>query len=266
MENLKKGNNILSYRTAPKKSADYPKVITAEEKDKVLKYLIENQENGKMEVIARYSDISNLVCSKEQFKSIIDELVQDYGLSHFGYGDKYKLNNTILDFYSNGGFNAKVNVKQNDILNREKMKVFIVHGHDVAAKESVARFIEKIGCEAIILSEQANGGNTIIEKIEKNTDVGYAIVIYTPCDKGGKNKENAQLEPRARQNVVFEHGYLIAKLGRKNVSVLMRESVVPPSDISGLGYEPLDDNGAWRNNVAKNMKDAGYSIDMNNIQ
>lgn len=167
MENLKKGNNILSYRTAPKKSADYPKVITAEEKDKVLKYLIENQENGKMEVIARYSDISNLVCSKEQFKSIIDELVQDYGLSHFGYGDKYKLNNTILDFYSNGGFNAKVNVKQNDILNREKMKVFIVHGHDVAAKESVARFIEKIGCEAIILSEQANGGNTIIEKIEK---------------------------------------------------------------------------------------------------
>lgn len=69
-----------------------------------------------MEVIARYSDISNLVCSKEQFKSIIDELVQDYGLSHFGYGDKYKLNNTILDFYSNGGFNAKVNVKQNDIL------------------------------------------------------------------------------------------------------------------------------------------------------
>lgn len=257
---------MAEYRIVPKKNTDYPKVITAEEKDKVLKYLIENQENGKMEVIAKYSDVPNLVCSKEQFKSIIDELVRDYGLSHFGYSDKYKLNNAILDFYSSGGFNAKVNVKQNDSLNREKMKVFIVHGHDVAAKESVARFIEKIGCEAIILSEQANGGNTIIEKIEKNTDVGYAIVIYTPCDKGGENKENAQLEPRARQNVVFEHGYLIAKLGRKNVSVLMRESVVPPSDISGLGYEPLDDNGAWRNNVARNMKDAGYSIDMNNIQ
>lgn len=257
---------MAEYRIAPKKSTDYPKVITAEEKDKVLKYLIENQESGKMEVIAKYSDIPNFVCSKEQFKSIIDELVQDYGLSHFGYGDKYKLNNAILDFYSSGGFNAKVNVKQNDILNREKMKVFIVHGHDVAAKESVARFIEKIGCEAIVLSEQANGGNTIIEKIEKNTDVGYAIVIYTPCDKGGENKENVQLEPRARQNVVFEHGYLIAKLGRKNVSVLMRGSVVLPSDISGLGYEPLDDNGAWRSNVAKNMEDAGYSIDMNKIK
>lgn len=44
-------------------------------------------------------------------------------------------------------------------------KVFIVHGHDEAVKESVARFLEKCGFEAIILHEQADGGRTIIEKI-----------------------------------------------------------------------------------------------------
>ena len=43
-------------------------------------------------------------------------------------------------------------------------KIFIVHGHD-ELKQSVARIIEKQGIEAIILSEQANKGCTIIEKI-----------------------------------------------------------------------------------------------------
>ena len=52
-----------------------------------------------------------------------------------------------------------------------KKKIFIVHGHDDALKQEVARIIEKQGLEAIILSEQANGGKTIIEKIEENADV-----------------------------------------------------------------------------------------------
>ena len=90
-------------------------------------------------------------------------------------------------------------------------KVFIVHGHDDALKNEVARFIEKLGLEAIILHEQANKGKTIIEKIEYYSDVSFGIVLYTPCDIGGETKEN--LQPRARQNVVFEHGYLIGKIG-----------------------------------------------------
>ena len=66
----------------------------------------------------------------------------------------------------------------------DKSKVFIVHGHDEAAKEAAARFVEKIGLEAIILHEQASSGKTIIEKIEANSNVGFAIVLYTPCDEG----------------------------------------------------------------------------------
>lgn len=53
-------------------------------------------------------------------------------------------------------------------------EIFIVHGHDGELKQSVARVIEKQGLEAIILSEQANKGRTIIEKFEKNSDVGGA--------------------------------------------------------------------------------------------
>ena len=58
-------------------------------------------------------------------------------------------------------------------------KVFVVHGHDEALKEKVARLLEKQGLEAIILSEQANKGKTIIEKFEENSDVGAAICLFT---------------------------------------------------------------------------------------
>ena len=36
---------------------------------------------------------------------------------------------------------------------------------------------------------------------------------------------DTDLKPRARQNVVFEHGYLIGKLGRNKVCALVKEEV-----------------------------------------
>ena len=147
----------------------------------------------------------------------------------------------------------------------DKSKVFIVHGHDNATKEAVARFVEKIGLEAIILHEQASSGNTIIEKIEANSNVGFAIVLYTPCDVGASKGEKDQLKPRARQNVIFEHGYLIGKIGRKNVSALVKGDVETPNDISGVVYIKMDEADSWKYAVGKEMKACGYDIDLNKI-
>ena len=147
----------------------------------------------------------------------------------------------------------------------DKSKVFIVHGHDNAAKESVARFVEKIGLEAIILHEQASSGKTIIEKIEANSNVGFAIVLYTPCDEGASKGEKDQLKPRARQNVIFEHGYLIGKIGRKNVSALVKGDVETPNDISGVVYIKMDEADSWKYAVGKEMKACGYDVDLNKI-
>jgi predicted nucleotide-binding protein len=146
----------------------------------------------------------------------------------------------------------------------ERNKVFIVHGRDELAKTEAARFIEKLKLTPIILHEQASGGKTIIEKIESFTNVGFAIVLYTPCDVGGlKNQSNPR--PRARQNVVFEHGFLIGKLGRDRVCALVKENVETPNDINGVVYISLDARGAWRYEVAKELRQAGYPIDMNSI-
>jgi predicted nucleotide-binding protein len=147
----------------------------------------------------------------------------------------------------------------------ERKRVFVVHGHDDLAKTTVARFVEKLGFEPIILHEQASAGRTIIEKIEKFSDVGFAIVIYTGDDLGAKSDPKPALQPRARQNVVFEHGFFIAKLGRDRVAALVKGEIETPSDIDGIVYVPLDNGGAWTVAVSKEMKAAGYAIDMNKL-
>ena len=145
-----------------------------------------------------------------------------------------------------------------------KQRVFIVHGHDNAAKQEMARTLENAGFEAIILHEQADTGLTIIEKIERYTDVNYAVVLYTECDLGRSKKDPIEKEKnRARQNVVFEHGYLIGKLGRDHVSALVKGNVETPGDISGVVYTKMDEDGAWKMALARNMKAVGLDVDMN---
>jgi len=144
-------------------------------------------------------------------------------------------------------------------------RVFIVHGRDDLAKNEAARLVEQLGLEAIILHEQANAGGTIIEKIEAHTDVGFAIVLYTACDVGGLVGDSNNLKSRARQNVVFEHGYLTGRLSRQRVCALVKGDVELPNDISGLVYIPMDVAGAWRLQVAKELRVAGFPVDLNKV-
>ena len=152
------------------------------------------------------------------------------------------------------------NIEKSEISNR----VFIVHGHDDAAIQEMARTLEKCDLEAIILREQPDDGLTIIEKIEQYSDVDFAVVLYTQCDVGrAKNTLPEHEKYRARQNVVFEHGYLIGRLGRENVCALVKGDVETPGDISGVVYVPMDELGAWKVRLARNMKSVGIDVDMN---
>jgi len=147
---------------------------------------------------------------------------------------------------------------------REKNKVFIVHGHDDGLKNEVARFVERQNLSAIILHEQTSRGQTIIEKIEANADVDFAIVLYTPCDVGKAVGETEE-KSRARQNVIFEHGYFVAKLGRSNVVALNKGNVEIPNDLSGIVYTPYDEYGYWKRSIAHELKESGYKIDFSKI-
>ena len=145
-------------------------------------------------------------------------------------------------------------------------EVFIVHGHDDEAKETVARFVENLGIEATILHEQANRGQTIPEKFEEHaSEAGFAIILLTPDDVGASKDERDKLKPRARQNVVLELGYFWGRLGRGRVCVLHKGGVELPSDMQGLLYVPMNSPNEWQLPLATEMKQAGLPIDLNKL-
>jgi len=143
--------------------------------------------------------------------------------------------------------------------------VFVVHGHDEGARESVARFLEKIDLKPVILHERPNKGRTLITKFrEESADIEFAVVLMTPDDHGAKAGE-ANTQPRARQNVVFELGFFIGALGPERVAALVKGDIERPSDFDGVVYIDLDDAGAWKQQLGRELQAAGFQIDWNKV-
>lgn len=144
-------------------------------------------------------------------------------------------------------------------------RVFVVHGHDEAALQTLARFLEKLKLEPVVLKEHANQGRTIIEKYEALAEgVAFAVVLLTPDDIGAAVAADEQ-SLRARQNVIFELGYFAGKLGRGRVCLLRKGKIEIPSDLFGVVYTDLDDGGGWKFELAKELKAAKLDFDMNKV-
>jgi predicted nucleotide-binding protein len=147
-------------------------------------------------------------------------------------------------------------------------RIFVIHGHDEAMKIAVARTIERIGLEPIILHEQPNKGLTIIEKFVDYSDVGFAVALLSPDDVAYPNKGKVlnSNTKRARQNVIFELGYFIGRLGRNKVLALYQDGVEIPSDYNGVLYTLYDKpDGNWRYEFVRELKACGYSVDANKL-
>lgn len=148
-------------------------------------------------------------------------------------------------------------------------QIFLVHGHAEDVKEGVCRLLEKTGSHKIvILHEQPIGGRTLIEKFEDHAGAtDLAVVLLTGDDLGGKASGDAGeplLSRRARQNVVFELGFFVGRLGRSRVIVLFEEGVELPSDFKGVAYIPLADD-SWRYKLLQELRSAGLNFDLNKL-
>lgn len=142
-------------------------------------------------------------------------------------------------------------------------KIFIVHGKDNKSKLELARFLERIGLEPIILHEQPDRGRTIIEKLERYSDVGFCFVVLTPDDVGYKKDASQKKQYRARQNVIFEIGLFTGKLGRSRVCCLYKRELELPSDLHGVLYlkynKSVEEKGV---DIIKELSASGYKIDL----
>jgi predicted nucleotide-binding protein len=81
----------------------------------------------------------------------------------------------------------------------------------------------------------------------------------TPDDEGGIVGGSRQ--KRTRQNVVFELGFFIGKLGTPRVAALIVPSVEKPSDFDGICWIEFGPGTNWKNELAREMAEAGVPFD-----
>ena len=146
-------------------------------------------------------------------------------------------------------------------LRAARSEIFIVHGRDEGHKEAVARLVQDLtNRRPVILHEQASGGDTIIEKLERATSTAAFAIVIATGDDVGRFKEANDDRPRARQNVVLELGYFFGLLGRRNVLLLFEPDVERPSDTDGIVHVELDSSRGWRIALANELENEGFTV------
>ena len=212
-----------------------------------------------------------------EFDSIIFEprlLHADYEIWDPGYESGLEEARALLEsmveeieeYWQDESASSGLPYSQSDDTKRSN-QVFVVHGREEGSKQGVARYIEKLELEPVILDEQADQGRTIIAKFEEHARrVSFAVVLLTPDDEGRMQQDKEpKLKGRARQNVIFELGFFTGNLGRDRVCALTKGEIEIPSDFDGVIYIPLDDSGGWKLKLAGELKQAGFEVDANRI-
>lgn len=186
----------------------------------------------------------NTAIDSKYAKIITDEIIEEAQKS--------------IDYESNLNNVQRSDLPKETLTSKKKI---VVYGHNEAPKLNLLLFIRSIGLEPIVLDEQPNNGQTIIEKINSNSDVGFAVVLYTPDDTVVNPCESYK---QPRPNVFFEYGYFMSKLGREHMALLKKETkeLKENSGITGTGYIKIDDAGGWKLPLARELKAAGYDVDL----
>jgi predicted nucleotide-binding protein len=144
-----------------------------------------------------------------------------------------------------------------------RSNILLIHGQDKTAEESVLKFIEKLGLRALTVHEEANAGRSLIEKFGKASDIHFVIILVTPDTLSPPQDQSGERKAWVSQNTIFELGYFLGRLGPGKVCILYKEGIKITWDDSGVLKIPMDSRGGWRLLVAKEIKQTGIEIDLN---
>lgn len=143
--------------------------------------------------------------------------------------------------------------------------ILLIHGEDGPAKGFVLEFIKKLGLRPLTVHEQTNGSKDLIEKFRDISTIHFAIVLIPPHDATIPEDKRGERRARLIQDIVFEFGYVVGKLGHERVCALCQEGKEIPLDYPGVVFIPMDSRGVWRLLVAREIKQAGIEIDLNKV-
>ena len=138
--------------------------------------------------------------------------------------------------------------------------VLVVCGHDTVVSGEVARFLRKAELDAILMHEQGSEALTDIERLERHSGVGFAVVLLPPEEDEKAAVANGAHRPRGRGALVAELYYFAGKLGRGRVCALTT-SETAAAPVTGISYATYDPYEGWQKVLLKALEEAGYTVD-----
>ncbi len=156
-------------------------------------------------------------------------------------------------------------VKSSSVVRR---RVLVVCGTDDKMKHAVTNALIKLQLVPVVMCEEPSQGRKIVERFQDYADVGFAVVLLSPDESlYDKDESPTKRKLRPRQDVVFELGFLLGKLGKGNVLVFQREcaNFESPADFEGIKVTAFDDRNSWKLALIRELANSGYSVDANRI-
>lgn len=146
-------------------------------------------------------------------------------------------------------------------------RIFVVSGSDVEMKKAINEALTKLRLVPLILCEEPSQGRKIVERFDDYADVSFAIVLLSPDDfVYSKNEPPGKRKLKSRQDVVFDLGFLLGKLGKDNVLVFFREYEgfeIP--DFEGIKLAAFDNRGSWKLSLIRELSKSGFQLDSDRI-
>ena len=106
----------------------------------------------------------------------------------------------------------------------------------------------------------------MVQRFANEEAISFATVLLSADDVAyAKDQGTSQARLRPRQQVVFELGFLVGKLGRDRVFVLYEEikDFELPTDFFEVIYTSYHKDGGWSLELVRQLKKSGFTVDAN---
>ena len=142
-------------------------------------------------------------------------------------------------------------------------RIFVVPGTDQLINHDILEFLNSLTAKVVIKDDDRKRGESLLDQLNRCAANDFVVFILGADFYFYPRTQDAQTARlMAAQEIIFQLGYLVAKLGRERMVVLYQESdhFRRPTDYFDIYYVPLASNAVWKIDLAKRMKACGFVV------
>ncbi len=107
-------------------------------------------------------------------------------------------------------------------------QILVLGDGDRGLEDPVRRMLDRLGVRSVSLMDEPGRGFTLLEKLEHLSRSASAAIVMVG--------DVASQRPLRRENLMFELGMLVGRMGRERVIIIVPKGQQLPSDVGGLEY------------------------------